>query len=118
MCLGELAVGLDRRRWNIEGSTPEHELLLAVGFESGLLVLPLKGTVVTLVEPPVADHRDPVTIARIEGELGRADRATQEGCVDHVRQYPSSCQQFSTAAGFGLTLLRQVYVDPSSEQIL
>ena len=47
--LAELATSLDGRRRHIVGTTPEHELLLAVLVADFLLVLALQGAVVTLV---------------------------------------------------------------------
>ena len=67
-----LVVVVDRRRRDVVGAAPEHELLLAVLLEGLLLVLALQRAVVPLVEPPGAAHRDPVPVGRVEREVGGA----------------------------------------------
>ncbi len=116
--LAELAAKLDFRRRRVVRAAPEHELLLAVGFEGLLLVLALQRAVVALVEPPVAADRNPVPVRDVEGDVRRGDGSPQQRGVQHIRQHLVLAQQFAAALGLGLTFLRQRYVHPAGEQVL
>ena len=117
MRLGELGVRVEGRRRGVVGTTPCHELFLTVLVLRLGLVQALKGTVVALVEAPVADDGDPVPVSGVKGDVGRVDGTTLQGCVDHVREDVVLAQQLTTATGFGATLVGQVDVHPPGELV-
>ena len=116
--LAPLAGVVERRRRGVVGAAPEHELLLAELRQGGLLVLALQRAVVPLVEPPRAPHRDPVPVARVEGEVRRGDRATEHGGVQHVGQHAGLGHQRAAALRLGPALVAQRDVDPAGEEVL
>src|SRR5690606_42022666 len=71
-----LAAGFDGRWRSVVGTAPQHELFLAELLQRLLLVLALQGTVVTLVEPPVAPDVDPMAVGDVEGD--RSEEHTSE----------------------------------------
>ena len=116
--LRELVVVGQRRRRDVEGAAPEHELLLAVLLERLLLVLALQGAVVALVEAPRAAHRDPVPVGGVEGQRGGGDRASLQRGVDDVGQEAGLDEQLPAAHGLAAALVGQVDVDPAGEEVL
>ena len=70
--LAVLGVCRKRRRRNVEGPTPEHELLLAELLEGLRLVL----------------DRDAEPVGGVEGDVGGLDGAAQQRRVQHVGEHP------------------------------
>ena len=116
--LRELAVVVERRRRDVEGAAPEHELLLAVRLEGLLLVLALQGAVVALVEAPGALDRDPVPVGDVEGRRGRVDRAAQQRGVHDVGEYAGVAQELARPDALGAALVVERDVDPPGEEVL
>ena len=83
-----------------------------------LLVLALERAVVALVEPPVAAHRDPVPVRRVEREVRGGDRAPQHRGVDDVGQQAGLAHQLAAADRLGAALVGEVDVDPAGERFL
>jgi hypothetical protein len=67
----------DWRGWNIKASAPKLKLLWTIGLEGLGLIFALKGTVVTLVEPPGTLHVYPATIGCIEGNVCGVDSSLE-----------------------------------------
>src|SRR5690625_70477 len=111
-----LIVWLDRRRRNVIGATPRHELFLAELLERLLLVLALERTVMTLIEPPRPSDRNPQSVGEIQCDLGGPDRSPENAGVQDIGQVIALCQQFATTASLGLTDIGEADVDPPGEE--
>ena len=64
---------LELWRAGVVGTTPCHELFVTVLFLGIGFVQALQRTVVTLVQAPVADDRDPQPVSSVEGNISGAD---------------------------------------------
>ena len=95
---GVVGGGVERRRCDVEGASPEHELLIAELAPDLLLVLALERPVVALVQPPGAAHRDPAALGGGERELARHDRARQHGGMQDVRLQAVRGEQLACGA--------------------
>ncbi len=71
-----------------------------------------------LVQSPRTADRDPGPSAFVEGEVGGTDRAHLDGGVDDVGPHVRTREVAPAAARFVATLLGQVDVDPTGEQVL
>ncbi len=101
----------------VVATTPQHELLVAEFVLDLGLVLTLQRTVVTLVQTPVADDGNPVTIRGVEREVRGADGAAQQRGVEHVREEVVFLEQFAGALAFCDALVGQAHVHPAGEQV-
>ena len=118
LILRELRAGLDGGRSHVEGTAPQHELLLAELVANFLLVLALERTVVTLVEAPVALNGDPVAIGGVESQVRGHDRATQHRREQEIRQNAGFLEELTTVGSLRAALVRQRNIHPTGEEVL
>ena len=116
--LRELRASLDGGRGHVEGTAPQHELVLAVLVADFLLVLALERTVVTLVEAPVALNGDPVAIGGVEGEVRGHDGATQHRREQEIRENAGFLEELTTVGSLRAALVRQRNIHPTGEEVL
>jgi hypothetical protein len=110
-------VGRQRRRRDIVAAAPNLHLRLAVFLGGLCLVQPLQRAVVTLVEPPVLDHREPELIELVEGDPERADRALEHRRVGDVEREASLAQQASRLARLLAAAVGEIDVGPAREAV-
>jgi hypothetical protein len=94
--LGQRVVVGERRRRDVVGPAPEHELLVAELLARLRLVLALQGAVVPLVQPPGPAYRQPAAARRPPARCWRSEMArvstevcTTEGRSPASRQHPA-----------------------------
>src|SRR5699024_9744430 len=115
--LGVLSVIGKLWRWGAVGTTPLHELLFAVLVFGLCFIEPLQRAVVALIQTPVTDNWDPVTVCRIQRNIGSADRATQQGGVHNSGQVIAFYQHLPATLCFCLTLFGEIHIDPTGELV-
>ena len=71
----------------------------------------------TLVEAPVADHRDPEPVGPVEGDVRGRDRAAQQRRVDDVGQQVVLDEELAPAFGLGPALVGERHIDPTGELV-
>ena len=118
LILRELGAGLDGGRSHVEGTAPQHELLLAVLVADFLLVLALERTVVTLVEAPIALNGDPMAISGVESQVRGHDGATQHRREQEVRENAGFLEELTTVGSLRAALVRQRNIHPTGEEVL
>ncbi|CAH0264841.1 hypothetical protein SRABI83_03481 [Arthrobacter sp. Bi83] len=116
--LGEFRAIVQDRRRGVVRAAPKHELLFAEFGESLGLVLALQGTVVTLVESPVALDRNPAAVGLVQGDVGGVDGPLQERRVQDVREHVVLNQELSPAECLLTSLVVEVNIHPAGEQVL
>ena len=75
----------ERRRRDVVGPAPEHELLVAVLLPRLRLVLALQGAVVPLVQPPRPPDRQPQQVRGVQRDVGGLDGPGQHRGVHDIR---------------------------------
>ena len=112
------AVGLKRRRRDVERTAPDLDLVGPDPVDHLLLVEAGQAAVVALVQAPVLGHRKPQTVHLVEDEMKGADGAGQdrgEAMIEVetlVGEQPAGGARLLDAGG------RQVAVPPAGEAIL
>ena len=112
-----LVVRVNSRWRGVVGAAPRHELLFAELVADLRLVQALQLAVVTLIETPVAHHRNPVAIRRVQRNVCGADCAAQQGGEHNVRQDILFHHELAGVDCLALALLGQVNVYPTGELI-
>ena len=112
-----LVAGLKLGRADVEGATPDENLLVTVLGGGIGLVQALQGAVVALVELPALDDGQPLAVHLLEHEVKSVDGALQAGGVADVEVEAGLLE--GTAAGGSLLLasLGQLDVGPAGEQV-
>ena len=118
VCLRVGVVVVQRGRRNVVGTTPGHELLVAVFLTNLGLVLTLQGAVVTLVQAPGALDGNPQAVRCIQGDVCGVDSATLQGGVHNIGEDVALCQQLAAALSLGAALVGQVDIHPAGKQVL
>ena len=118
VCLRVGVVVIQRGRRNVVGTTPRHELLVAVFLADLGLILTLQSTVVTLVQTPGALDGNPQAVCSIQCKVCGVDCATLQGGVNNIGEDVALCQQLAATLSLSAALIGQVNVHPTGEQVL
>src|SRR5450830_576296 len=97
---------------------PQFDLGITVFLRRLSLVESLQGSVVTFVEPPAADLRDPHEVHLVEGDPQRANVPLEDRDVRQVEGEPTLLQELACVVRLGDPLLGQVDVGPASKPVL
>src|ERR1700761_1236132 len=116
--LGELVVVGDRRRRDVVGTAPEHELLVTELGPGLGFVFALQGAVMPLVQPPGPPDREPEQARLVQGDVGRLDGPRQDRGVHRGRPQPGLGQQLAAGRRLLLPGRGQAHVHPPGEQAL
>ena len=105
-------------RGYVEGATPEVHLLGPELLGGLLLVLTGQVAVVALVEAPAPSHAEPGPVGRVQGYLGRANRARQDRRVQDAQvEVALGRQELAGHSGLRLALGGEVDVLPPGKEV-
>src|SRR5690606_28812000 len=96
---------------------PDRCLFLAVPGSRFRLVQPLQRPVVTLVEPPALDRRDPELVELVERDPAGAERALEDRGVGDVEPVALVAEQAAGGVGLFESPGAEVDVGPASEAV-
>ena len=105
-------------RWDVERAAPDLHLLLAVLLGRLGLVETGEASVVTLVQTPGADHRQPHLVCALHDGPQGLDGALQHRRVADVELEPGLLDGQGSALGLLHALLTEVGVEPAAEAVL
>jgi len=110
-------VRLERRRLRGVTAAPDVDLLVAVFLRRFGFVQPLQRTVMALVQPPVADHRQPHAVEAVERDPQRADGALEHRGIAAVEVEPLGLQRCGGLVRLGAAGIGQIDVRPAGEAV-
>ncbi len=104
--------------WDVKGAAPDLHLLLAVFFSCLGLVEASEASVVTLIQTPRTDHRQPHLVSAFHDGPQRLDRTLQYRGVAHVKLEAGILDSLGSTLGLPHTLLTEVGIEPATEAVL
>ena len=110
--------GLQRGRLDVEGATPDEDLLLAVLGGGIGLVQALQRAVVTLVKAPRLVDGQPRAVHLVQNDVQGVDGALQERRVADVEVIALLLEGLAARGGLRAAGVRQVDVGPTGEEVL
>lgn len=106
------------RRWDIEGTAPDLHLLLAVLFSRLCLVEASEASVVTFVQAPGTDHRQPHLVRALHDGPQGLDGPFKHRGVAHVKLHARLFDGLRSTLGLLQPLLTEVSIKPAAEAVL
>jgi hypothetical protein len=110
-------IKLEHGRWYVIATTPDMHLVIAVLGGSFTFVQTLQGTVMALIEPPVANHRNPHSIHLVEHQPQGTYRTLEDGCVRDIELVAKFGKKLSGSNRFVGAFFGQVDVCPARKQV-
>src|SRR5690606_25960029 len=112
-----LVAALHRRRRNVVAATPDQYLFVTVLGRGLGLVQALQRTLVTLVQAPVADHRNPHQVDLVLDDPQGADGTLEYRGEGDIELETGFLEQLAGFFRLGAALVGQVHIFPAGEAV-